>query len=352
MGSPNYFKFYLTKKINMIAKEKTSKADLARQYRTKYGAEMPTLKLARILYKDNKLLYKDVEDCRNSLRYIEGKSAKSKFNADEISKFVIKEDRVKNPYSLPKSDETDYKPYVLKGHKRLGILSDIHVPYHNIEALTTAITYLKKQKIDGLILNGDTIDCHRLSRFIKDPKKRNFKLELDTFKELFNVLEKQLKCKIYFKLGNHEERYEHFLYEKAGELVGIEEFEFENIIKARARGIEVIGEKRIIKANSLNIIHGHEFIGGISAPVNIARGLYLKGKVSAVQGHNHNTSEHTEPDMNGKITTTWSVGCLCELHPAYMPLNKWNHGFADIDLDDNGQDFEFRNKRIYKGKIL
>ena len=331
----------------------TLKSEKAREYRSKHGAEMPTMKLARILYNENPLLYKDVEDARCKLRYIEGKGGRGATTKTVIeSEFYRKEERPKNPYNLPSSDETAYEPFYIKGHKKLGILSDIHVPYHNIESLTVAIDYLKAEKVDGLLLNGDTIDCHRLSRFIKDPKKRNFKLELDTFKALIEVFERELKCKIYFKIGNHEERYEHFLQEKAGELIGIEEFEFENIIKARAKGIEVIGEKRIMKLNGLNGIHGHEYIGGISAPVNIARGLYLKGKRSAFQGHNHSTSEHTEPDMDGKITTTWSIGCLCELHPMYMPLNKWNHGCAMVELDNNGEDFQMFNKRIYKGKIM
>jgi hypothetical protein len=56
--------------------------------------------------------------------------------------------------------------------------------------------------------------------------------------------------------------------------------------------------------------------------------------------------------MNGEITTTWSIGCLSELHPAYCPLNKWNHGCAIVDLDDNGVDYEMRNKRIRQGKVL
>lgn len=328
-----------------------SKTKTARQYRVHYGKEMPTLKLARIMYNENNLHFKDVEDARKALRYIEGKAGKE--DRKKVSgELVMEQPRPYNPYSLPASDETVYEPFIFKGHKRIGIMSDIHVPYHNIPALTAAISYLKKQKIDGLLLNGDAIDCHRLSRFIKDPKKRNFKLELDTFKELFNVLEKQLKCKIYFKLGNHEIRYQHFLYEKASELAGIEEFEFENIIKARARGVTIIQDKQVMRMNGLNGIHGHEYIGGISAPVNVARGLYLRGKVSAFQGHNHATSEHSETDMNGKITTTWSIGCLSELHPDYMPLNKWNHGVADVDLDANGSDYEFRNKRIYNGKVL
>jgi predicted phosphodiesterase len=326
-----------------------TKSDLAREYREKHGWEMPTLKLARIIYSENNLLFKDVEDARLILRYIEGKHGA---DSRKFKTIIHMPERPKNPYNLPDSDETAYTPYIFKGHKRIGILSDIHVPYHNIPSLTAAITYFKKSKPDALLLNGDAIDCHRLSRFVKDPKKRNFKLELDTFKALFDIFEKELNCKIYFKLGNHEERYEQFLYEKASELVGVEEFEFENIIKARARGIEIIADKRPMKLNNLWGIHGHEYIGGISAPVNPARGLFLKSKVSCFQGHNHQTSEHTEPTLTGKMVTTWSLGCLSELHPAYMPLNKWNHGFAEIDLDVNGEDFEFKNKRIFEGKIL
>jgi predicted phosphodiesterase len=329
----------------------STKSNVARELRAKYPNK-PTHALAGMLYKDNKLLYKDQEDARKILRYIEGKNGSKDRKAVKDTEFFMEEARPVNPYKLPDSDETVYEPFIISGHKRIGIFSDIHVPYHNISSLTAAITFCKKEKIDALLLNGDTIDCHRLSRFIKDPKKRNFKLELDTFKAMFDVFEKELKCKIYFKVGNHEERYEHFLYEKAGELVGIEEFEFENIIKARARGIDIIADKRYMLMNSLAGIHGHEYIGGISAPVNPARGLNLKSKVSCFQGHNHQTSEHTEPTLTGKMVTTWSLGCLSELHPAYMPLNKWNHGFAVVDLDENGEDFEFRNKRIYKGKIL
>ena len=332
---------------------KTGTTSLARDYRTRFP-DMPTKKLARIMYSENNLLFTNEEAARSALRYIEGKNGTGHrlVKAVTHSEFFKAEDRPRNPYNLPASDETAFEPYVIKGHKKVLILSDIHVPYHSIDAITAAIQYAKKTKPDALLLNGDTIDCHRLSRFIKDPKKRNFKLELDTFKALFDVFEKELKCKIYFKIGNHEERYEHFLYEKAGELVGVEEFEFENIIKARARGIEIIADKRPMKLNNLWGIHGHEYVGGISAPVNPARGLFLKAKVSTFQGHNHQTSEHTEPTLTGKMVTTWSLGCLSELHPAYMPLNKWNHGFAEVDLDPNGEDFEFNNKRIFKGKIV
>ena len=323
-----------------------SKVNIARDYREKYGWDMPTLKLARIIYNDNPLSFSSVDHARTSLRSIENKLGKK----NNIITTKDMPTRPTNPYNLPESDEAIYQHYDLKA-KRLLVLSDIHIPYHNIEALTCAFDFAKQEKPDAILLNGDTIDFFGLSKFIKDPKKRSVAHELQAFKDLMEVLHKTFNAKVYYKMGNHCERYEHFLWMKAHELVGIDEFDFSNILKARSEGIEIIKDKRVIKAGDLSIIHGHEFGGSIFSPVNVARGLYMRGKVSAMQGHSHATSEHTEIDMDGKIVTTWSVGCLCELNPQYRPLaNKYNHGFAIVDID--GQDYQVRNKRIHKGKIL
>ena len=322
-----------------------SKTNIAAEYRTRYGWEMPTLKLARIMQKENPLLFNTVERSRDTLRAIEGKHGK---NGDRVRKVV--EERPRNPYNLPKSEEANYEPYFIKA-KRLLVLSDIHIPYHSIDALTAAFDYAKKEKPDAILLNGDVLDFFQLSKFERDPKARSFAHELAGFKDFMEVLNNTFNAQVYYKMGNHCERYEHFLWRRAHEIVGVEEFEFSNIIKARANGIEIIKDKRVIKAGDLNIIHGHEFGGGIFSPVNVARGLFMRGKVSAMQGHSHQTSEHTETDMNGKLVTTWSVGCLCELNPAYRPLaNKYNHGFAIVDID--GSNFEVRNKRILKGQVL
>jgi predicted phosphodiesterase len=318
--------------------------DFCREYRKKYGWEMPTLKLARIIYKEHPERFTNLESVRHSLRYIEKKTGLKTKSIDKMP------DRPKNPYHLPQSEEVVWEPYVLDA-KRVFIMSDIHIPYHSIDALSAAIEFAEKEKPDAILLNGDTIDFFQLSRFSKDPKKRSVAHELETFRKFFHVIKQTFpNTKIHYKLGNHCERYEHFLWMKAGELEGVEEFKFENILRARAEGIEVISDKRIIKLGALNVLHGHEFGGSIFSPVNIARGLFLRGKVSAMQGHNHQTSEHTESNMNREIITTYSVGCLCELHPAYLPINKWNHGFAMVDI--HGQDFHVRNYRIHNGVVL
>jgi hypothetical protein len=338
-----------------------TKADIARQFRDKYGMEMPTKALARIMYNKKKRTFKDVEAARQALRYIEGKASQNgKMASVKESKYYKPEERSKNPYKLPESDETDYEPFVVKGKKKVGLLNDIHAPYHSVQALTVTIDYLKKQKLDLLVINGDHFDFYGLSRYLKDPEKRRFSEEITVGIQILELLQKELKCKILFKPGNHDDRLVHYLWQKCKEidqladLEEIKELTIDKMIRRRSPNldIEFVKCKQIIKLNDLSVAHGHEFPSSIMSPVNIARGLYLRAKASAMCGHHHRTSEHTEMNINGKIITCWSVGCLSELHPEYMPINSWNHGFAVIDLFEDGETFEVHNKRIFKGKIL
>ena len=326
------------------------KIDIAREYRLKYGMDMPTLTLARIMYNENVEAFMSVDHARSTLRIIEGKAGNKMRSEIKDKSLYMTEERPKNPWKLPESEETKYEPFHIK-EKKIAVLSDVHIPYHSITALSAALDFIQAEKPSAILLNGDILDFYQLSRFGKDPRKRSVAHELQAAREFLDVLS-QFGAKIYYKIGNHEERYQHYLMAKAPELLGVQEFELQHLLGLNERGIDLIGDKRIIKANDLNIVHGHEFGQSIFSPVNVARGLFLRGKVSAMQGHNHQTSSHTETDMNGNIVTTWSLGCLCELNPAYLPINKWSHGFAMVDLSDNGKDFHVRNYRIHKGKIL
>lgn len=332
-------------------KGEESKADIARRYRDE-NPEMPTLKLARIIYDENKLIFNSTEDARSRLRYIEGKFGDRYRKFADKTKYFMTEARPKNPYSLPESDAESFIPFYIKGFKRGFILNDIHLPYQDNEAITAAFNFAKKEKPDFIFINGDLLDFHQLSHFEKDPRKKSFATELSIMEQFFQILQKTFKCKIYFKFGNHEIRYQKFLRMKAKELDGVREFELTNIVRGRAEGVEIIEDKRIVLMNGLPFIHGHETGRAMFSPVNAARGLMMKAKRSSVKGDCHTTSEHNTKDLLGKFMTTWSVGCLCGLTPEWLPINEWNHGFAMVDLDSNGVDYSFRNYRITNGKVL
>lgn len=328
------------------------KLNIAKEFRLKYGPDMPTAKLARIMYEEHPEAFSTIEHARSNLRIIEGKSGEriKKVTADKS--LFIEKNRTTSPYSLPKSDEESFELFQIKGHKKGFIINDVHLPYHSVSALTAAIDFAKKEKPDFIFINGDLVDFHSVSYFQKDPRKKRFSEELDILQQFIGELQSIFKgAKIYYKFGNHEERYDSFLYQKAHELKGVEEFELEQIVKKRCPNITIIRDKRIVVMNGLPFIHGHEFGRGVFNPVNAARGLFLQAKHSAVKGDCHTSSEHTEPNIFGKIMTTYSVGCLCGLTPKWLPMNKWNHGFAMIDVSEKGK-FKFRNYRIYNGEVM
>ena len=103
-----------------------SRPNIAREAREKYGWEMPTLKLARILYAENPLLFTSVEDARKVLRGIEGKLGTTR-NGNRYKKSAPVElqqnHRSRNPYKLPESEELDalYDRFLIR--RRVGQVS-------------------------------------------------------------------------------------------------------------------------------------------------------------------------------------------------------------------------------------
>lgn len=327
--------------------------DVVKEYLEKFK-DTPSLTLARLIYKENKLLFNSVEHARTIVRSYKGASGdvlRKKFKDRRYFREFSKD--LFNPFKLPESDEKEFDPFVVpKNNNRILVLSDIHIPYHSISAVTAALQYGKDHEINTIILNGDIIDFHQLSSFIKDPRNRHFKEEKEMAIQFFKSLRDNFKTQnIYYKLGNHEERYENYMKVRAPELFGDTQFELDVILQLESFGVEIIKEKRTVKAGKLNVVHGHELKGGIIAPVNPARGLFLRTNTNCIAGHWHRSSEHVDPNINGEIIGCWSTGCLCELHPDYMPNNKWNHGAADISLNSDGS-FFVNNFKIIDGKVL
>ena len=313
--------------------------------------DTPSLTLARKLYKENPELWNNLEAVRTTIRTYRGANGSDTSKRIKHKSHFRAHQKAHDPTKLPLSEERKYVPYELEG-MRIGVLSDIHIPYHSLAALKIALAHLKKANPDTILLNGDTIDFYQLSRFEKDPRERSASDEIKAVSQFLDYLRENFpKSLLIWKDGNHDERYQAYLRVKAPELLDIPEFRFQNLMKFGEKGVEYITDKRIVNAGKLTILHGHEFRQAILAPVNAARGFFLKAKDSTLTGHLHSSSEHTEPTVRGKMITCFSSGCLCELHPAYMPMNRWNHGFAIVRMGQGG-DFEVENRRIHHGKLL
>jgi hypothetical protein len=152
------------------------------------------------------------------------------------------------------------------------------------------------------------------------------------------------KSQIVYKLGNHDERWDKYIWNNAPRLVGTKTAELHHALEFEKLGIKRVNDNMIL-AGELPMFHGHEMGKGISAPVNPARGAWMRGNHTAIIGHYHRTSAHAETDLMLNEMMAWSQGCLCDRRPDYARINKWNWGFAHIEVANGGQ-FNLHNCRI------
>jgi len=323
----------------------------ALEYLDKYP-NTASLTIARIMRKEQPEIFATVEAARTVIRHYRGAMGKESRESVKVKTHLADTPRVSVP-KMPESVAEMYTPYEIPGGlKSALILADVHIPYHDKNAVELAVIAGKAHGVDCVVLDGDIWDMHTLSRYCKDPRARNFKSERDDVIAFLAYLRYKLpRAKIIYKQGNHERRYEDYLMLRAAEIYGCEEYQIPTLLKLGESGIDWVADKRIIKYDKLNILHGDEFQTGMISPVNPARGAFLRTKDITLVAHSHRTSEHTETTIGEKIITCWSVGCLCYLHPAYNPNNNWNHGYAVVEFS-GADDWHIRNHRIYGGRTL
>lgn len=315
--------------------------------------DAPAMTLAKRAYREHPELFNSLEHCRTLIRHALGLSGKANRSHKNQDQSLHRKPRPAGWTGvIPEAihELPGWGPLEITSSERALILSDVHIPFFDSEALESALDYGEKRKPTLVILNGDISDHFSISRWLNNPKLRDFPAEVKAARFFLSGLRKRFaSARIIYKKGNHEERFDAYMRMKCPEFLGVENFDWAEVFDLDDNRIELVEQKRPIRLGKLNIIHGHEYSFPISSPVNPARGFYLRAKTHVIGGHLHQTSQHSEKNLENKVVSAWSTGCLCNLHPEYRPLNQWNHGFAFVESD--GHDFRVDNLRIVDGKV-
>lgn len=260
------------------------------------------------------------------------------FNLDELDGFGIEPGIGK-----------EYTSARLPDHlKKIGILSDIHVPFHSLEALTCAIKYLREQEIDCLYLNGDTFDFYSISRHEKEKDLRDFPREIDMARNFLQKLRDIFPTiPIYFKAGNHENRFQRYLFSQAEEFAGLHELQFDKFFRMDHLKIEWVEDWQGMEMGDLLVCHGHEIMAG---GMNPSQTTFNKTFCNTLIGHVHRTTSTIKKNGFKKFIHSYSTGCLTHLSPKYYPFAQHNHGFALVELEDGKS--KVTNIMIKDGKIV
>lgn len=238
--------------------------------------------------------------------------------------------------------------------KKTLVVSDIHVPFNDLQATKTFFSFAKDFKPDELILNGDILDLKACSGHGDVDATDLLWQEILAGNIFLDEVRKAVgpKCKIHFNEGNHCTRLTRFVRRQAPSLQGITSVP--ELLKLRARKISWLpysGDNMYFITKKLGVTHG--FAHG----TNYTRATLRKLGVSCIVGHAHRPEYSTEPvvDHNGQhIRGCWGSGCLVPVqHVDYLTApSGWSQGWTVVYSDERTGDFSVYPINLANGHVF
>jgi len=218
-------------------------------------------------------------------------------------------------------------------------LYDIHYPKINRDVLKAALSFLKTNKVTGLIFGGDQLDNEMISHHTVGKalfrETGAYQNQLDGFdKEVLTPIEKLLSrdAKRIYIIGNHE-RFEQDLIEVQPELKGT--VDHVKSLRLVERGWTIIPLGHAYRLGKLQVAHG-ESVGGMYAA---KKAVELYG-ASVLIGHTHSPQVHTKVSPVDHIQKHqgYVAPIVGNCNPSYL-RNKptaWLNGLVIIEVFGDG----------------
>lgn len=110
----------------------------------------------------------------------------------------------------------------MSGIKKILFVSDTHSPYEDKRAFDLMLKAGKAFKPDIVVIQGDFADFYSVSSHSKNPnRQRNLEFEVNAVRARLRQLEALGASKNIYVSGNHEDRLERYLMDKAPELFNV-----------------------------------------------------------------------------------------------------------------------------------
>lgn len=207
------------------------------------------------------------------------------------------------------------------------IVSDAHIPYHDKKAFALMLGVAKDLKPKHIYIIGDFVDFYAVSSHSKSPK-RSLQLaeELKAGEAALDQLDKLgAENKVYIG-GNHEDRMQRYLQDKAPELFDV--VSVPDLLHLKQHGWEYVPYKKHTKLGKMHFTHD---VG--SAGRNAIFKCLDTYQHSVVTGHTHRLAYIVEGNAVGESKVSAQFGWLGDSRSVdYMQhakvLKDWALGFG------------------------
>ena len=246
--------------------------------------------------------------------------------------------------------------------ERTVIANDFHGKFRDRIACKLLFGFIRREKPDRVILNGDIGDFYTISRFIKDPRRKwDLQDECDDVVKLLKQIRACApKAKIVYIEGNHEARLRTFLNGTSPALASIRDLQLESLLHLKSLGIKYIaGDNQKAKERDrggmwlgdLFVYHGCliRAKAGYTAHAELA-----KNGCSGISGHSHRDGKAPIRNRNGQFCW-WENFCMCQLDAEYITgVADWTQGWSMVTTIGKRPDVEpvavLGGKYTYRGK--
>lgn len=209
---------------------------------------------------------------------------------------------------------------------RLLALSDTQFPFVDEPLLEAVYTFVQDWKPNDIILNGDIVDMYEVSDFDKRPERAfsvqtEIEMAVDFMRSLKRYAAKD--CQLWWADGNHEERFNRYLWRKAAEIqFAVADLPALLHLDELAAGYVPYGKH----VDYLGFVFTHgNFVSQFSAYT--AKRHLDRYRSSGANGHTHRLGSYSVTDMHGRSHTWYEMGSLCRRDLDYVKgVANWQSG--------------------------
>ncbi len=219
--------------------------------------------------------------------------------------------------------------------KKIVVISDLQVPYHDERAVRNVASFIRRFKPDQVITIGDEIDLPQISRWTEGTPgwfEQSLGADRDATVEILWDLQVTDMIR-----SNHTDRLYNVIMKKIPAFLALPELKFEKFMKLDELGIK-FHRKPLEFAPDWIAIHGDE--GSVKpTPGLTALDAARKHGKSVVCGHTHRAGQSAFTEASGgvlgRVLRGVEVGNLMQFSKAgYMKgTGNWQQAFAVFYVD-------------------
>ena len=219
--------------------------------------------------------------------------------------------------------------------KKIVVISDLQVPYHDERAVRNVASFIRRFKPDQVITIGDEIDLPQISRWTEGTPGW-FEQSLGNDRDATVEILWDLQVTDMIR-SNHTDRLYNVIMKKIPAFLALPELKFEKFMKLDELGIK-FHRKPLEFAPNWIAIHGDEGSVKPTSGLTALEAARRHGK-SVVCGHTHRAGQSAFTEASGgvlgRILRGVEVGNLMQFSKAgYMKgTGNWQQAFAVFYVD-------------------